>query len=61
MLRERDRAPIELVDIAGLTPKEAAAVLRLTPGAARMRLMRARARLRKHLTTTSQVRSDDND
>ena len=46
-LPERDRTVIELVDIAGLRPKEAAAVLGLTPGTVRMRLMRTRARLRK--------------
>jgi RNA polymerase sigma-70 factor, ECF subfamily len=45
-LPERDRAVIELVDLIGLRPKEAAAALRLTPGTVRMRLMRARARLR---------------
>ncbi len=43
-LPERDRAVIELVDIAGLQPKEAAAALGLTPGTVRMRLMRTRAR-----------------
>jgi RNA polymerase sigma-70 factor (ECF subfamily) len=48
MLPDPDRAVIELVDIAGLRPKEAAAALGLTPGAVRMRLMRSRARLRKH-------------
>jgi len=42
-----DRAVIELVDIAGLRAKEAASVLGLSGGAVRMRLMRARARLRK--------------
>jgi len=61
MLPERDRAVIELVDIAGLGPKEAAAALGLTPGAVRMRLMRSRARLRKHATTSDQIRSDSND
>ena len=60
-LPERDRALIELVDIAGLAPKEAAATLGLSPGAARMRLMRTRAQLRKRATTTNHVRSDDND
>jgi RNA polymerase sigma factor (sigma-70 family) len=50
MLPERDRAVIELVDIAGLQPKEAAAALGLTPGSVRMRLMRTRARLRRHHT-----------
>jgi predicted DNA-binding protein (UPF0251 family) len=37
-----DREVIELVDIAGLRPGEAAAALGLTPGTVRMRLMRAR-------------------
>lgn len=41
-----DRAAIELVSIAGLRPREAASVLGVAPGALRMRLMRARARLR---------------
>jgi RNA polymerase sigma factor (sigma-70 family) len=45
-LPERDRAVIELVDLIGLRPKEAAAALGLTPGTVRMRLMRTRARLR---------------
>jgi RNA polymerase sigma factor (sigma-70 family) len=60
-LPDRDRALVELVDLAGLRPKEAAAVLGVTPGAVRMRLMRARAQLRKHAITTDQIRSDDND
>jgi RNA polymerase sigma-70 factor (ECF subfamily) len=47
-LPDADRAVIELVDIAGLRPKDAAAALGLPPGTARMRLMRARARLRRH-------------
>jgi RNA polymerase sigma factor (sigma-70 family) len=42
-----DRAAIELVDLVGLTPKEAAAALGMSPGAVRMRLLRARTRLRK--------------
>jgi RNA polymerase sigma factor (sigma-70 family) len=46
-LPEADRAVIELVDLAGLKPAEAAAVLGAAPGTVRMRLMRARARLRK--------------
>ena len=53
-LPERDRAVIDLVDIAGLRPKEAAAALGLTPGTVRMRLMRARARLRKSQHETDQ-------
>jgi RNA polymerase sigma factor (sigma-70 family) len=59
-LPERDRALIELVDLAGLRPKEAAAALGLTPGAVRMRLLRTRARLRKQ-ATTSNHRGDSND
>jgi len=47
MLPEGDRAVVELVGIAGLRPKEAAAALGLTPGTVRMRLMRTRARLRR--------------
>ena len=46
-LPELDRAMVELVDIAGLRTKEAASALGLSAGAARMRLMRSRARLRK--------------
>jgi RNA polymerase sigma factor (sigma-70 family) len=75
MLPERDRAVIELVDVAGLRPKEAAAALGLTPGAVRMRLMRTRAWLRKHAaagsaagprtatgtTTIDQIRGNSND
>ena len=60
-LPERDRAVIELVDIAGLASKEAAAALGLPPGTTRMRLMRARARLRKTTadsTFTNQIGSD---
>jgi RNA polymerase sigma factor (sigma-70 family) len=45
-LSEPDRALVELVDLAGLRSKEAAAVLGISRGAARTRLMRARARLR---------------
>ncbi len=41
-----ERAAVELVDLAGLTPKEAAAALAVSPGALRIRLFRARARLR---------------
>jgi RNA polymerase sigma factor (sigma-70 family) len=75
MLPERDRAVIELVGIAGLRPKEAAAALGLTPGAVRMRLMRTRAWLRRQAaadsarklrtatgpTTTNQIRGNSND
>ena len=46
-LPELDRAVIELVDLAGLSPKEAGTVLQVSPGAVRVRLFRARALLRK--------------
>lgn len=51
LLPDRDRQVVELVDLAGLRPKEAAAVLGVTPGAVRMRLMRGRAQLRSHAVT----------
>ena len=60
-LPERDSAVIELVDMAGLTSKEAAAALGLTPGTTRMRLMRARTRLRRttaNSTFRNQIGSD---
>jgi DNA-directed RNA polymerase specialized sigma24 family protein len=47
MLSANERAAIELVDLAELTPKEAAAALGVSRGVLRMRLLRARARLRK--------------
>jgi RNA polymerase sigma factor (sigma-70 family) len=47
MLSANERAAIELVDLAELTPKEAAVALRVPRGVLRMRLSRARARLRK--------------
>ena len=46
-LPEIDREVLELVDIAGLTPKEAASTLGIAPGALRIRLHRARLRLRR--------------
>lgn len=42
-----EREAVELVDIAGLTPKQAAAALCVSSGALRVRLFRARAQLRK--------------
>jgi RNA polymerase sigma-70 factor (ECF subfamily) len=53
VLSEHDRAVIELVDIAGLRPRDAATVLGLTPGTVRMRLMRARTRLRRQAERTA--------
>jgi RNA polymerase sigma-70 factor (ECF subfamily) len=46
-LSAHERAAIELVDLAELTPKEAAAALGVSRGVLRMRLSRGRARLRK--------------
>jgi RNA polymerase sigma factor (sigma-70 family) len=46
-LARTDRDAIELVDIAGLDHGEAAAALGITPGAMRLRLFRARGKLRK--------------
>lgn len=46
-MRPLDREAVELVDLAELTPKEAAQVLGVSPGSMRVRLLRARARLRK--------------
>lgn len=46
-LPESERAAVELVDLAGLTPKEAAAALGITHVVLRKRLSRARGRLRK--------------
>jgi RNA polymerase sigma-70 factor (ECF subfamily) len=46
-LRPIEREAVELVDLAGLRPKEAASALGISPSALRVRLFRARARLRK--------------
>jgi RNA polymerase sigma factor (sigma-70 family) len=46
-LTEFERAAVELVDVAGLSPKEAAAALGVSRAVLRKRLSRARARLRK--------------
>jgi RNA polymerase sigma factor (sigma-70 family) len=46
-LTANERAAIELVDLAELSPKEAAAALGVSRGVLRMRLSRARTRLRK--------------
>jgi RNA polymerase sigma factor (sigma-70 family) len=45
-----EREAIELVDLTGLTPREAAQALDVAPGALRVRLFRARTRLRKGTT-----------
>jgi RNA polymerase sigma factor (sigma-70 family) len=56
-LPELDRALVEMVDLAGLQPKEAASALGISRGAARTRLMRARARLRKTIQDSTQEMS----
>ena len=61
MLPEPDRAVIELVDLAGLRPREAAGALGLTPGAVRMRLMRTRARLRRRAALGGKYQSHEPD
>jgi RNA polymerase sigma factor (sigma-70 family) len=47
VLPELERQAIELVDLDGLLPKDAAASLGISPGALRVRLFRARNKLRK--------------
>jgi RNA polymerase sigma factor (sigma-70 family) len=48
-LAPTERAILELVDIDGLAPSDAARVLGISPAAARMRLARGRRRLRAAL------------
>jgi RNA polymerase sigma factor (sigma-70 family) len=50
-----ERAALELVDLDGLTPKEAAAALGVSRGVLRMRLSRARARLREEHHVDEQI------
>jgi RNA polymerase sigma-70 factor (ECF subfamily) len=52
-LPDDDRELLTLIAWEGLTPTQAATALGLTAGAARVRLHRARARLRTALTPTS--------
>lgn len=46
-LPKLERQALELVDLDGLTPKEAAASLEVSAGVLRIRLFRARTKLRK--------------
>lgn len=46
-LSELERAAVELVDLTGLAPREAASALGISAGALRVRLFRARKRLGK--------------
>jgi RNA polymerase sigma factor (sigma-70 family) len=54
-LPELERAAIELVDLAGLPPREAAKAMNVSAGALRVRLFRARARLRKGAASDEQL------
>jgi RNA polymerase sigma factor (sigma-70 family) len=56
-----DRELVTLIAWEGLTPTEAAAALGLTPGTARVRLHRARTRLREILSATEHVEETDRD
>ena len=60
-LSPEDRELVTLVAWEGLTPAEAAVALGLTPGATRVRLHRARTRLRTELDTTSTGGGNDRD
>jgi len=51
----RDRALMELVAVDGLSVTEAAAVLGVKPGTARVRLHRSRARIQSHLLPIPEV------
>jgi RNA polymerase sigma-70 factor (ECF subfamily) len=53
-LPERDRALMELVALDGLSVADAAAVLGVTPGTARVRLHRSRARVQSLLVPRTQ-------
>jgi RNA polymerase sigma-70 factor (ECF subfamily) len=56
-----DRELVTLTVWDGLTPTEAAAVVGLTPGTARVRLHRARARLARHPELRDLLAEDDPD
>jgi RNA polymerase sigma-70 factor (ECF subfamily) len=53
-LPRRERDLMELVALDGLSVSEAAAVLGLSPGTARVRLHRGRARIQQHVTPLAQ-------
>jgi RNA polymerase sigma factor (sigma-70 family) len=54
-MSDLDRSAIELVDLDGLSPSEAASVLKVNPTTLRVRLFRARARLRKEFSDDQPV------
>lgn len=57
-LRPKDRALMELVSVDGLSVNDAAAVLGLKPGTARVRLHRSRARVQSQLLPTAALISE---
>jgi RNA polymerase sigma factor (sigma-70 family) len=58
-LSAEDRELVTLIAWEGLTPAQAAAALGLTPGATRVRLHRARTRLRAALDTPAHTQETD--
>jgi RNA polymerase sigma-70 factor (ECF subfamily) len=54
-LSDLDRAALELVDLTGLEPREAASVLGISAGTLRVRLFRARKRLANNRRTDEQL------
>ncbi|MGY1745047.1 RNA polymerase sigma factor [Blastococcus sp. SYSU D00695] len=60
-LPDQDRELVTLIGWDGLTPAQAAGVLGLSAGTARVRLHRARARLRRALHTSATVEEVDRD
>ena len=60
-LSTEDRELVTLIAWEGLTPARAASALGLSPGAARVRLHRARTRLRAALSTPAHVEEADRD
>jgi RNA polymerase sigma-70 factor (ECF subfamily) len=61
LLADDDRELVTLIAWEGLTPAQAADALGLLPGTARVRLHRARARLRAALSTPTAVEETDRD
>jgi RNA polymerase sigma-70 factor (ECF subfamily) len=60
-LSSEDQELVTLIAWEGLTPAQAAAALGLPPGTARVRLHRARTRLRAELSTLTHVQEADRD
>ncbi len=60
-LSPEDGELVTLIAWEGLTPAQAATVLGLSPGTARVRLHRARIRLRAELSTLTQLQEADRD